>query len=81
MCSILTILKKIGVVLKRALYFITCNGKMMYKTKLEEDYIIRNLLAEHEKLPFDKDGMTYKQLSLFDDVHENAEQYSPLLMR
>lgn len=53
----------------------------MYKTKLEEDYIIRNLLAEHEKLPFDKDGMTYKQLSLFDDVHENAEQYSPLLMR
>ena len=47
-------LKKIGVVLKRALYFITCNGKMMYKTKLEEDYIIRNLLAEHEKLPFDR---------------------------
>lgn len=67
-------LKKIGVVLKRALYFITCNGKMMYKTKLEEDYIIRNLLAEHEKLPLDKDKITYKQLSLFDDVHENAEQ-------
>ncbi len=71
-------LKKIGVVLKRALYFITCNGKMMYKTKLEEDYITRNLLAEREKLPFDKDGMTYKQLSLFDDTHENAEQYSNL---
>ena len=30
-------LKKIGVVLKRAIYFITCNGKMMYPTKLEED--------------------------------------------
>ena len=71
-------LKKIGVVLKRALYFITCNGKMMYKTKLEEDYITRNLLAEREKLPFDKDGITYKQLSLFDDTHENAEQYSNL---
>ena len=32
-------LRKMGVVLKRALYFITCSGKMMYKTKIEEDYI------------------------------------------
>lgn len=61
-------LKKIGVVLKRALYFITCNGKMMYNTRIEEDYITRNLLTVKEKLPFDKDGITYKQLSLFDDV-------------
>lgn len=68
-------LKKLGVVLKRALYFITCNGKMMYKTKLEEDYITRNLLSLHEKLPFSKDGMTYKQLSLFDDSVENAELF------
>lgn len=60
-------LKKIGVVLKRALYFITCNGKMMYPTKLEEDYITRNLVDRKEKLPFDRDGMTYQQLSLFDD--------------
>ncbi|MBQ7925675.1 MAG: putative DNA modification/repair radical SAM protein, partial [Lachnospiraceae bacterium] len=34
-------LKKIGVVLKRAVYFITCNGRMMYPTRLEEDYIVR----------------------------------------
>lgn len=68
-------LKKIGVVLKRALYFITCNGKMMYHTKIDEDYITRNLLSEHEKLPFDKDGMTYKQLSLFDDGMENAAMF------
>lgn len=61
-------LKKLGVVLKRALYFITCNGKMMYNTKIEEDYITRNLLSVKEKLPFDKDGITYKQLSLFDDM-------------
>lgn len=60
-------LKKIGVVLKRALYFITCNGRMMYHTKIEEDYITRNLISVKEKLPFDRDGMTYKQLSLFDD--------------
>ena len=61
-------LKKIGVVLKRALYFITCNGRMMYNTKIEEDYITRNLLTVKEKLPFDRDGVTYKQLSLFDDM-------------
>ncbi|MDE6202224.1 MAG: putative DNA modification/repair radical SAM protein [Lachnospiraceae bacterium] len=60
-------LKKIGVTLKRALYFITCSGKMMYPTKMEEDYITRNLIGEKERLPFDRDGMTYRQLSLFDD--------------
>ncbi|MEY8322650.1 putative DNA modification/repair radical SAM protein [Lachnospiraceae bacterium 54-11] len=63
-------LKKIGVTLKRALYFITCSGKMMYPTKLDEDYITRNLIGEKERLPFDRDGMTYKQLSLFDDTGE-----------
>ncbi len=62
-------LKKIGVVLKRALYFITCCGRMMYRTKMEEDYITRNLLSVKEKLPFDRDGMTYRQLSLFDDMN------------
>lgn len=61
-------LKKIGVVLKRALYFITCGGRMMYRTKIEEDYIVRNLTAVKERLPFDADGMTYRQMSLFDDV-------------
>ena len=63
-------LKKIGVTLKRALYFITCSGKMMYPTKLDEDYIARNLVGEKVRLPFDMDGMTYKQLSLFDDTGE-----------
>lgn len=61
-------LKRIGVVLKRALYFITCSGHMMYKTKIEEDYITRNLLAVKEKLPAEVGSMTYRQLSLFDDV-------------
>ena len=61
-------LKKMGVVLKRALYFLTCNGRMMYKTRIEEDYIMRNLLNTKEKLPDSVTGMTYRQLSLFDDV-------------
>ncbi|MBO5337476.1 MAG: putative DNA modification/repair radical SAM protein [Lachnospiraceae bacterium] len=60
-------LKKIGVVLKRALYFITCSGRMMYPTKLEEDYIVRNLTTEKDRIQFGSDGMTYKQMSLFDD--------------
>lgn len=64
-----TALKKIGVVLKRALYFITCNGRMMYHTKLEEDYIVRNLTADAKvKRQLGEDGMTYRQLSLFDDT-------------
>ena len=65
-------LKKIGVVLKRALYFITCTGKMMYPTKMEENYITRNLINPKEKLPFDRDGMIYQQLSLFDDQQTDS---------
>lgn len=61
-----TDLKKMGVVLKRAMYFITCNGKMMYHTKLEEDYITRNLLSTGEKLPDEIRNAGYQQLSLFD---------------
>lgn len=60
-------LKKLGVVLKRALYFITCNGRMMYPTKLDEDYIVRNLTTDKDRIRFGSDGMTYKQMSLFDD--------------
>ncbi|MDE6128632.1 MAG: putative DNA modification/repair radical SAM protein [Lachnospiraceae bacterium] len=67
-------LKKIGVVLKRALYFITCNGKMMYRTKLEEDYIVRNLTADAKnRQQFASDGMSYRQLSLFDDTITGAQ--------
>lgn len=61
-------LKKIGVVLKRAMYFLTCNGRTMYPVKLEQDYIARNLLDAGERLPQEVRGMTYQQLSLFDDV-------------
>ena len=68
-------IKKMGVVLKRALYFITCNGKMMYPTKLEEDYIARNLLDTKEKLPKEVVHMGYQQMSLFDDVRFREDFY------
>lgn len=60
-------LKKIGVVLKRALYFITCTGRMMYPVKIEEDYITGMLLRVKEKLPFEIET-AHRQLSLFDDA-------------
>ena len=62
-------LKSMGIVLKRAVYFITCNGRMMYPIKLDENFITKELLAVKDRLPFgiEKD-ITYKQLSLFDDV-------------
>ena len=67
--SVLTFsdLKKIGVVLKRALYFITCSGRMMYNTKLEEDYICRNLMGDKTQIPREIRESGYRQLSLFDE--------------
>ncbi|MDR3121697.1 MAG: putative DNA modification/repair radical SAM protein [Clostridiales bacterium] len=38
-------LKKLGVVLKRAVYFITCSGKYMYGLRFDEKTICRNLTA------------------------------------
>lgn len=64
-------LKKIGVVLKRALYFITCNGRMMYNTKIDEDYITRNIIYDDNRNRPISGDTTYRQLSLFDDVKFN----------
>lgn len=62
-------LKKIGVVLKRAVYFISCDGKMMYPVRIEENYITNQLIHVKERLPFGIEGAaTYQQISLFDDV-------------
>lgn len=58
-------LKKAGVVLKRAVYFITCDGKQMYPLKIDEDFILRNLLYSRDRAP--AETVTYRQLSLFDD--------------
>ena len=58
-------LQKMRVVLKRALYFITCGGRMMYRTRLEEDYILRNLLDPREKMPVNREP-EYHQMSLFE---------------
>lgn len=61
-------LKKIGVVLKRALYFITCSGRMMYPVKMEENYIVRGLTDQKSRVRLGSDGMSYRQMTLFDDM-------------
>ena len=64
-------LKKMGVVLKRAHYFITCQGKMMYNTPIEEQYIERQLITtfgkENWQIRHQLESSGQKQLSLFDD--------------
>ena len=62
-------LKKIGVVLKRALYFITCDGHMMYNTRIDADYITNCIVdsADMRKIYDIEHHNVYQQLSLFDD--------------
>ena len=60
-------LKKMGVVLKRAVYFITCSGRMMYPVQIHEDAIAAQLVSE-EKRHLSQSGL-YRQMSLFDDFH------------
>lgn len=63
-------LKKLGVVLKRALYFITCSGRMMYPVKIEQDYIANALIGDDRRKIFEiEQHNSYKQLSLFDDYN------------
>lgn len=60
-------LKKFGVVLKRAMYFITCGGKSMIPLKINESFILTNLLGLRERLPASVAGEpAYEQLSLLD---------------
>lgn len=55
-------LRKMGIVMKRAQYFVTCKGKILDGLKLQQDSILRNLIAaERAALP----GAELEQLSLF----------------
>jgi len=44
----------------------------MYPTRLEEDYILRNMLDPREKNPVADDQSDYRQLSLFEDYGMKA---------
>ena len=64
-------LKKMGVVLKRAMYFITCQGRVYMPFRMDERFITTNLLGLKERLPENvvRSGDTFRQLDLFDDFH------------
>lgn len=61
-------LKKMGVVLKRAHYFITCGGKTLYPIRIDQQYILRQLTSTEYKdnwqLTHQQD---FRQMSLFSD--------------
>lgn len=61
-------LKKMGVVLKRAHYFITCGGRQMYHTPIEEAYITRQLVQVDAKDSWkvQHSNETYSQMTLAD---------------
>ncbi|QNM05546.1 putative DNA modification/repair radical SAM protein [Qiania dongpingensis] len=62
-------LKKLGVVLKRAHYFITCGGRQMYPVKLEENRITAGLISDSQKKNWQIEHQeSFRQLSLFDDM-------------
>lgn len=64
-------LKKLGVTLKRAQYFITCKGKYYDKVyKFNENFIERNLIyQERSTLPLPQ----FQQLSIFDNLLPTKE--------
>ena len=58
-----TALKKLGVVLKRAQYFILCKGKALEGLRITPDSALRNLITQQGKDLLPKEDM--EQLSLF----------------
>lgn len=66
-------LKKIGVVLKRAQYFITCSGKCADGLKITESNVIESLISQ-QGLNLAKDTILpqrFEQLSLFSQTNQN----------
>lgn len=68
-------LRKMHIVLKRAQYFITCGGRMLYHIPIEQKFIRNQLvqldMGETAALTADEGG-TWRQLNLFRDFFPNA---------
>ena len=71
-------ISRMGVVMKRARYFITCDGKTDELFCQNEDYIVSQLIGAERRhaMQISQNGL-YRQLSLFDDNNEN---FSPLVI-
>ncbi len=59
-------LKKLRIVLKRAVYFITCGGRMYRGVKFDHSFIYQNLTADVRRRPGDLPADIPPQLSLFE---------------
>ena len=62
-------LKKMGVVLKRAIYFITCSGAYYFSVRFTEGMILQNLLLCEK--PLDSGGAQFRQFTLFDGTYQD----------
>lgn len=62
-------LKKMGVVLKRAQYFITCGGRMFNATPIEEQFILNRLtdMESKQNSRIQESYNGYQQMNLFSD--------------
>ena len=71
-------LKKLGVVLKRAQYFILCKGKLMDGLKVTEAAVMRQLMSASTVKQLESQGLylpnDYEQLSFFD-----SEKHQPTM--
>ena len=66
-------LKKLGVVMKRAQYFITCKGKYLYSASLFRSEFIETNLISQERKNITCNSQKYEQISLFDTLSPTKE--------
>jgi len=62
-------LKNIGIVLKRAQYFITCRGKAAPGVRYDPEAVLRGLLSERS---WELAGSPMEQMSMFEDIDARA---------
>jgi len=65
-------IKKLGVVLKRAVYFITCNGASYFPVQVSSGLVLQNLLMAEK--PPTKEESRYQQFTLFDGTYQDFLQ-------
>ena len=72
------ILKKMHIALKRAQFFITCNGKMMNHTPIDERFIRGQMigLERTEVSRIEGQAVSYQQMNLFSDFGMTADTTS-----
>lgn len=67
-------LKRMGVVMKRAVYFIICSGRQAYPINIDEDSIARQLVGDERRRVWEiENSGAYRQLSMFDDMLLSAD--------